>query len=92
MEFDVNIKGFDPDGKEIQAPYSRARCQTRGGAQGHTLNIKMFVPTEKVGEYWFDVYVDDVLKTRVPLRIMHGKPSTTPQPTQSTGTEKAASE
>ncbi len=72
VDFDVNLKGFDPDGLELELgePY---RCHSEGGASGHTLNNRITIPTSKPGEHRIDVYVDNVKVTTMPLRIIHAR-------------------
>src|ERR1700733_15186340 len=70
VDFDVTLKGFDPDGIELELgqPF---RCRSEGGTVGHTLNNRITVATNKAGEHRIAVYVDNVKVSMMPLKIIH---------------------
>jgi hypothetical protein len=72
-ESNLTIKVRDPDGEELQGTRSFP-VRSKSFIEGHTLNINFKVPGEKQGDFWFEVYVDDELMAKVPLRITHRRP------------------
>jgi hypothetical protein len=91
VDFIVRLRGFDPDGIELQTG-DLFHCRSEGGAAGHTLNTRLTVATKKEGDYRLDVYVDDLLATIMPLRIVHAKLADDHQPDQPSQPAAAASE
>jgi hypothetical protein len=41
----------------------------KGGEHGHNLTLTLEIPLSEGGLYWFDVLLDDVTYTRIPLKI-----------------------
>lgn len=93
-DFDVQIRGVGPDGKQIKPEPAEPvlHCRSGGGAAGQTITITMFIGSEKPGDFWFSVYVNDNLKTKLPLRIIHDKPVRAVQDHQPPSPSEAASE
>src|SRR5579864_1184110 len=77
----LTIKVRDPRGEELQGTRSFS-VHSKSLIEGHTLNINFRVPGQKEGDFWFEVYVDDELATKVPLRITHQKRVPRPEPGQ----------
>jgi len=91
-DVEIRIKGLDPDGMESGTGDMIFHFHIPGGAEGHTLNTRLTLPTVKQGDYNFEVYVDDVLATKMPMRIIHDTPVETLQPDQAVTHPAAASE
>jgi hypothetical protein len=91
-DFEVRLKGIDPDGVEMKPMGAPFRCKSKGGTAGHSLNIKLTIGTGKEGDYRLEVYVDGGLATTMPLRIIHGIAVEAHQPDQTSGQPATASE
>ncbi|HYI96894.1 MAG TPA: hypothetical protein VEX68_25350 [Bryobacteraceae bacterium] len=68
--FDVVVTTIRPDDQEV-APASFPAQSTQGGVFGAILSVRVTLDFKVEGLYWFDVFVDDELATRVPLLIKH---------------------
>lgn len=80
VDFEVLLKGFDPDGSPITfgEPF---QCHSEGGYSGHVLNTRIVVGTRKQGEHRIDVYVDGIVATKLFFLVKHvGIESDDPQP------------
>src|SRR5690348_3452259 len=64
----LTIKVRDPDGQELQGT-SNFLVRSKSLIEGHTLNVAFKLPGDREGDYWFEVYLDDELVTKAPLRI-----------------------
>jgi len=91
VDFEVRLRGFDPDGIELSTG-DQFHCHSQGGAAGHVLNTRLTIATGKQGEYRLDVYVDDLLATTMPPRIIHAKLADDHQSDQPSEPAAAASE
>jgi hypothetical protein len=91
-EFTIRLQGTDPEGIEMTPAPPVIPCRILGGAMGHAINVTMYVPTEKQGDLWFNVYLDDSLAAKMPLRITHGTPPFAHQPSQTPTPPAAAFE
>ena len=40
---------------------------------GYTLSADIKIAVAEEGDYWFEIYIEDQLATKVPLRITHSK-------------------
>jgi hypothetical protein len=79
VDFDVVLKGFDPDGVPITLgdPF---RCRAEGGSTGQVLNARIDIGTNKSGDHRLDVYVDGIVVTSAFFKIIHvGMQSADPQ-------------
>jgi hypothetical protein len=63
-----------PSGMSMATATQIIPIEMEGGAAGHTLNINMRLGTPEQGDYWFSFFVDDVLATKIPIRITLGEP------------------
>jgi hypothetical protein len=83
VDFNVVLKGFDPDGIPIILgdPF---QCRSEGGSSGQVLNTRIDIGTKKSGDHRIDVYVDGIAVTRAFFNIIHvGTQSADPQSGQS---------
>jgi hypothetical protein len=67
--FTVSIRSVDPDGRIGTA--DSYECSTGGGSAGHKFNVVLKLGSAKEGQWWFDVYVNDVRTLRLPFRVTH---------------------
>ncbi|MDI3340870.1 MAG: hypothetical protein QJR03_10085 [Sphaerobacter sp.] len=63
----VTIVAEQPDGERL--PPVSQRIVLRGNDQRSTIVSNLSLDIAQTGVYWFDVYLDDDLVTRIPLRI-----------------------
>lgn len=63
----VIIVAEEPDGERLQ-PVEQ-KITLRGGDQRSTIVSSLSLDISKTGVYWFDVFLEDRLVTRIPLRI-----------------------
>jgi hypothetical protein len=73
-EFDVELKPFGPDGKELNQNASPIKCQVKGGAEGHALNLNINLRADIPGDWWVEVHIDGRFATKMPMRIVHEMP------------------
>ena len=57
---------------EIKPPFSRS-IQLEGEERGTNNIINMEFTFTMEGLYWFNIYLDDLLLTRIPLRIKYNR-------------------
>ncbi len=57
---------------EVKPPFTRS-VQMEGEEQGFNNVINMLFTFAMEGLYWFNVYLDDSLLTRIPLRIKYNR-------------------
>jgi len=55
-------------------------AQFEGEERGHNVVMDIQFPFTMEGLHWFDVYVDNALLTRVPLRVIYQRIATGPLP------------
>src|SRR5439155_20368003 len=72
----VNVKPVPPSNKDVPSIEASVLFEGEDRGVNLILNIPGFQISEQ-GLYWFDVSVDGVLFTRIPLRIMYQKVSGT---------------
>jgi hypothetical protein len=72
----VSIKPIPPSNKDVPPIEASVLFEGEDRGVNLVLNIPGFQVSEQ-GLYWFDVSVDGVLFTRIPLRIMYQKVSGT---------------
>lgn len=65
----VTVQG--PDG--LRKPIHSAEHFFEGGARGANFIIRMKFTFQTEGLYWFDVYANDQMVTRVPMRVMYNR-------------------
>jgi hypothetical protein len=71
VEFDARIKGISPSGAELLPASPPTKCTVEGGAIGHTLVVALKLATGIAGDYWIEIYVNENLETKIPMRIIH---------------------
>jgi len=78
-KFKVRVKGQKP-GEEIQTLTPDFDCQTSGEVEGNNsaLTIRIIMPTDKAGIYWFWIFVDDEIALKLPLQVRHSSPRKIP--------------
>lgn len=70
--FVLDIKGFRPGGNPVNGLFQPLDTSIGPSVYGrHTLNVRLFVPTDEQGDFWFEFYVDSALTTKIPIRIIH---------------------
>ena len=74
VKFDLAIKGVAPDGEKFDVAKSMS-TDIESSARGRTFSIDMNLPSENAGLFWFEVYVDRELSTRLSLEVLHNTPS-----------------
>lgn len=72
--FFVQLKAFGPDGALFGPESPPIKCETKGGAEGHALNLTINLRSNIPGDCWMEVLINGLLVTKVPLRIVHGQP------------------
>jgi hypothetical protein len=65
----LRIRTIYPSG--IAGLESSSAMHFRGEEIGHFVPVRMNLVLEYEGVYWFEVLVDDVLATKVPLRVLY---------------------
>lgn len=95
VTFVFNIKGFRPGGIPLQSLFQPLDMAIGSSVEGgHTLNVRLTVPTDEQGDFWFEFYVDSGLATKIPMRITHSaefvsldasKPAESPQTESTSG-------
>lgn len=63
----VTVVAEQPNGERL--PPVSQRITLRGGDQRATIVSDLSLDIDQTGVYWFEVYLDDDLVTRIPLRI-----------------------
>jgi hypothetical protein len=70
--FEFNLKGFRPSGKPLTSLFGALNVEIGPNVEGgRTFNVRLTVPTDEQGDFWFEFYVDDILANKMPLRITH---------------------
>lgn len=65
----IKVNMCTPGGEEISQASIKALFE--GDERGVNLRIQLQLLLQEEGIYWFDVYVDEELVTRVPLRVIY---------------------
>jgi hypothetical protein len=65
------MRGVRPDGERLPGGFQDLECKIGADGAGYTLNLNARVPTDREGTFWFEIYVDGELATKLPLRIVH---------------------
>lgn len=73
-EYDVHIEMVLPDGKRERLAGSSLNFP--GGGFGMNIKAKVIAPIAEEGLVWYDVLVDGVLVTRMPLEVRHEQTET----------------
>jgi hypothetical protein len=77
--YEVKIVPEEPSG--LKKPPFLATVQMEGEDRGANVVVNMLFTFETEGLYWFYVYLDDALLTKMPFRMMYARMSTgTPKP------------
>ena len=71
VEFTASLRGTGPNGEIMPGGFEDHPCKIGADGAGYTLNANVRVPTDQKGTYWFEIYVDGELATKLPLRIEH---------------------
>jgi len=74
---EVKIEPEEPSGLK-KKPFL-ATVQMEGEDRGANVVLNMQYTFEMEGLYWFYVYLDDTLLTKMPFRVMYARVSTGPQ-------------
>jgi hypothetical protein len=69
--FDISIKALRPTGEVFTEMPSFPASHVQGGAHGLTLSINAMIPGNPPGVYWFEIYVDDELRLKLPVGVAH---------------------
>ncbi len=75
--FQVRVDIDPPSGVPKRGPALPVFLE--GGERGVTLVVQMNIQFAEPGLYWFDVYFEDKLLTRMPFRVIYAR-TTTPGP------------
>jgi len=76
---EIRIEPEEPSG--LKKPAFLATVQMEGEDRGANVVLNMLFTFEMEGLYWFYVYLDDTLLTKMPFRMMYARMSTgTPKP------------
>jgi hypothetical protein len=73
-EFTFKITATLPSGKALRPGTLPVSFKLDGTAAGHTFNTNLNIPNVEEGDYWFSFYIDDVLATKLPMRVSVGEP------------------
>jgi hypothetical protein len=88
--FMLGMSATGPSGE--RADRTIGEFHSQGGVEGGLINADISVRTELEGTYWFELFVNNEIATKIPLRIAHEfsiKPPDSiswqqPQPTKTT--------
>jgi len=72
---DIKIEIEEPSGLKRERPFL-ATLQMEGEERGANLIAEMRITFEHEGLYWFHVWLDDILLTKMPFRVTYGRIST----------------
>ncbi|MGB2800632.1 MAG: hypothetical protein WBC82_12405 [Dehalococcoidia bacterium] len=76
---EIKIEQEEPSG--LKKPPFLATVQMEGEDRSANVIVNMHLTFEMEGLFWFYVYIDDTLLTKMPFRIMYARMSTgTPRP------------
>lgn len=68
-KFTVTFRAITPTGRVMDISKGSISCEIPVDGETYTLNVKGNITTQESGLYWFEVYVDGELATRVPLQV-----------------------
>jgi len=69
-KYKVSVKGNKPDGSEM--PVNTQQVFFQGSEDmGANMGFQMALQSPEEGLFWFDIYFEDALLTRVPMRVLH---------------------
>jgi len=71
IEFTCSMRGVMPDGELWPGGFQDLKCRIGADGAGYTLNLSIRIPTDREGTFWFEIYVEGELATKLPLRIAH---------------------
>ena len=71
IEFTCSMRGVRPDGGRWPGGFEDLKCKIGEDGTGYTLNLSLRIPTDQEGTFWFEIYVEGELATKLPLRIVH---------------------
>lgn len=75
----VRVRPLTPSKKEL--PAIEIPVLFEGEERGVNLILPVVMTVQEAGLYWFDVYVDEQLFTRIPLRVVYQRvPGISPPP------------
>jgi hypothetical protein len=75
-KFALNIVPITPSGKRLPGPSMSILFE--GQERGTVMMAPLMVVAEEEGLYWFEVTLEDMILTRIPLRVMYQKMQTIP--------------
>ena len=82
-QYNVRIRGIKPDGGQFLE--TNAQMFFPGGEDAGVLApIPVVISNPEQGLYWFDVYFEEALLTRIPMRVLHQVAVLPPIPSQPT--------
>lgn len=72
-----------PSGLTDGSPVWHGTVHFEGGTRGHSLTLRLRINFQEAGPYWFNVYVEERLATRMPFEVIYttmnmGSPSPPP--------------
>jgi hypothetical protein len=70
-KFNIHIEGQKPSGK--RSHLHTIPVELKGGDSGSNLVISIVIAVDEDGLYWFDVFFENKLLSRMPITIVRGK-------------------
>jgi hypothetical protein len=70
-EFTASVRIIKPTGQISEASQASIPFVIEDGVNGCTLNVDLNISGDVPGTYWFEIYVDRELATKLPLLVLH---------------------
>ena len=70
-EFTVSLRIIKPNGELSEGGLNLVPFVIESGVNGYTLNVALNLAGDVEGTYWFEIYVDQELATKLPLAVLH---------------------
>jgi hypothetical protein len=70
-KYDLTVKPKSPTGKDL--PTFGMPILLEGDDQGAAIAMEVSFQADEEGLYWFEVYLNEVLVTQMPLRVVYGQ-------------------
>ena len=75
-KYTLNVVPITPSGKRLLGPSMSILFE--GQERGTVMMAPLMVVAEEEGLYWFEITLEDMILTRIPLRVMYQKMQTIP--------------